>query len=99
MYMDNTIVENDNKLFKKCKLCNENLSVECFRPKRRMCKKCVLIREHEAHKKICRDYYYKNQEKLLLQKANYYYNKNMNRTNKHRKYYYNETTKSMELLV
>ena len=33
MYMDNTIVENDNKLFKKWKLCNENLSVECFRPK------------------------------------------------------------------
>ena len=96
--MDNTIVENDNKLFKKCKLCNENLSVECFRPKRRMCKKCVLIREHEAHKKLCKDYYHKNQEKLLLQKANYY-NKNMNRTNKHRKYYYNETTKSMELLV
>ena len=62
-------------------------------------KKCVLIREHEAHKKLCRDYYYKNQEKLLLQKANYYYNKNMNRTNKHRKYYYNETTKSMELLI
>ena len=97
--MNNNIVENDNKLFKICKICNENLSVECFRPKRRMCKKCVLIREHEAHIKRCKEYYYKNQEKLLLYKANYYYKKNMNKINKKKKYYFNKDTNKVELLV
>ena len=69
MYMSNTIEDNDNKLFKICKLCNQNLSIECFRPKRRMCKKCVFIREYETHKKIVetiiihikKKYYYKKQ--------------------------------------
>ena len=97
--MSNTIEDNDNKLFKICKLCNQNLSIECFRPKRRMCKKCVFIREYETHKKICRDYYYTHQEEILLQKANYYYKKNINKINKYKKYYFNKDTNSMELLV
>jgi hypothetical protein len=97
--MDNNIVENDNKLFKICKICNENLSVECFSPKRRMCKKCVSVREHESHIKRCKEYYYKNQEKLLLYKANYYYKKNMNKINKKKKYYFNKDTNKVELLV
>ena len=32
--------------------------------------------------RACRKYYYKNQEKILLQKANYYYNKTLNKVDK-----------------
>ena len=32
--------------------------------------------------RACRKYYYKNQEKILLQKANYYHKKTLNKINK-----------------
>ena len=49
--------------------------------------------------RACRKYYYKNQEKILLQKANYYHKKTLNKINKKKKYYFNKDTNSVELLV
>jgi hypothetical protein len=55
---------NENENCKVCKLCNESLPLTAFRPKRNMCKCCVVKRENTARKELMRNYYYKNKEAL-----------------------------------
>ena len=62
--------------FKVCKLCNKALPLENFRPKRRMCKTCVYIREKEAHKELSKQYYLNHKDKLLIRQVIYYHKKN-----------------------
>ncbi len=72
---------NDNIEYKICRQCDKELSVERFRQKRRVCKKCVCQNEKEIQKNNFRNYYLNNKEKLNNRRMELYYRNKQKKTN------------------
>ena len=52
-------------VFKICKKCNESKSETEFKPKRRVCKKCIAKENAIKYKDVIKQYYVDNQEKII----------------------------------
>ena len=60
---------------KLCKMCLIDKPVELFSKYRKSCKHCVMVTQNAKSKEIKRNYYYRNQERLLEYKRSYRLNK------------------------
>lgn len=65
-------METTNEILKSCIICSRNLTLECFRPKRRVCRQCVYKREEQTQKELLRLYYLKNRDEIIIKQVKYY---------------------------
>jgi hypothetical protein len=70
--MNNNNIEIETK---QCKMCGIDKPVELYSKYRKSCKHCVMVTQNAKSKEIKRNYYYRNQERLLEYKRNYRLNK------------------------
>ena len=60
---------------KQCKMCRIDKPIELYSKYRKSCNHCVMVTQNAKSKEIKRNYYYRNQERLLEYKRNYRLNK------------------------
>lgn len=73
-------MENNNKLI--CKNCLQEKDKDTdFKPKRRVCRKCISKQDSIRYKHIIQKYYINHQDEICKRNLDYYYKKKLENEN------------------